>query len=251
MTTQDLYKKYPLIFAKVNGLEIGEGWADLVDQLCDYLQMQTKNNNLQVVATQVKTKFGGLRFYTERATREQQWVIGFVENLSINFCEECGSNQNVGQTSGSWVTTVCQKCFDKNKEKYKDKRLIPISQLRKLNNDGKDSVLSLDVKVVSVATTERPQTAGEQVLAARLKEADKTQMVMDCQNIAELKDVIRKISPVQGTQKLHTADKLIEKIEQIKLLGEFYIMTRTHGLRAKLMELSLYEKRETPNDRPA
>ena len=74
-------------------------------------------------------------------------------------------------------------------------------------------------------------------------------MVQDCQTVAELKDVIKKIAPVQGSQKLYEAEKLLEKIEQVKLLREvdysaLTIMTRTHGLRAKLMELMFYEERE-------
>src|SRR3990172_2008515 len=249
MKSQDLYKKYPAIFANTNGIDIDDGWADLVDQLCDFLQMQTKNNNLQVVATQCKTKFGGLRFYTERVTREQQWVINFVENMSYRICEECGSNENVGQTSGSWITTVCKRCFDKNKEKYGGKTLVLGNDRAKplaVNGEQKPQAKPSPPPIVILTEGEIPPAPDK---PRRWTENEKTQMVQDCQTVAELKDVIKKIAPVQGSQKLYEAEKLLEKIEQVKLLREvdysaLTIMTRTHGLRAKLMELMFYEERE-------
>ena len=69
-----LYEKYPKIFRQKKlsmketcmcwGIEAGDGWYDLIDQLCAQLQFNTdKNRYPQVEATQVKSKFGGLRFY--------------------------------------------------------------------------------------------------------------------------------------------------------------------------------------------
>ena len=70
------------------------------------------NKYTQVVASQVKEKFGGLRFYVNSASSEQHAVISFVENLSYHTCEECGSNKEVTQTTG-WIKTLCSDCLVK------------------------------------------------------------------------------------------------------------------------------------------
>jgi len=59
-----LYTGYPLIFARRPILAVAAGWFDLLDALCRSLQAETSNGGPQVVAQQVKEKFGGLRFYT-------------------------------------------------------------------------------------------------------------------------------------------------------------------------------------------
>jgi len=73
----------------------------------------------QIVASQVKEKFGGLRFYVEGATERQYAVISFIESLSYQVCENCGSMKDIGQTQG-WISTICKECNDKNPDKYKN-----------------------------------------------------------------------------------------------------------------------------------
>lgn len=63
----------------------------------------------QIVASQVKEKFGGLRFYVEGASAEQYAIINWAESLSYHICEICGSTKNIGRTSG-WITTLCEEC---------------------------------------------------------------------------------------------------------------------------------------------
>jgi len=67
------------------------------------------NRYPQVVASQVKEKFGGLRFYVEKASDQQYAVISFVESLSYKVCEKCGSMKDIGRTQG-WITTLCKNC---------------------------------------------------------------------------------------------------------------------------------------------
>ena len=46
------------------GFSCGDGWYLLIDRLCSSLQWDTDTNKYpQVVATQVKEKYGTLRFY--------------------------------------------------------------------------------------------------------------------------------------------------------------------------------------------
>ena len=115
-----LVKKYPKIFQMAGslpqescmawGLSCGDGWYWLIDDLCRELQFNTdKNNQPQVVAAQVKEKFGGLRFYINSGTDEQYAKIHFAETLSYTICEECGTAKGVRQTEG-WIKSLCENC---------------------------------------------------------------------------------------------------------------------------------------------
>ena len=127
---EKLCAKYPKIFvnrqgdmrttAMCWGFECGDGWYNIIDRLCSHLQFNIDHNNRpigdsdvypypQIIATQVKEKFGGLRFYTESATDRQYDVISFVESLSEHTCEKCGSMNHIGNTRG-WIRTLCKEC---------------------------------------------------------------------------------------------------------------------------------------------
>ena len=121
---EKLCAKYPKIFVNRHGdkmktlmcwgFSCGDGWYWLIDRLCSNLQWNTDHNNQpQIVAVQVKEKFGGLRFYVESASPEQYAVISFAESLSYGVCEECGSPHNIGRTSG-WIRTLCETCAGDN-----------------------------------------------------------------------------------------------------------------------------------------
>ncbi len=61
----------------------------------------------QVVAAQVKEKFGGLRFYIDGG---DDWVYGAIsmaEAMSYRTCEVCGGP---GKTRGTgWIRTTCDE----------------------------------------------------------------------------------------------------------------------------------------------
>lgn len=120
-----LYKKYPKIFVQKDwdvmktcmcwGIECGDGWYNLIDELCSSLQFHTdKNSYPQVETTQVKQKFGGLSFYTNCSDKYLNGYIDFAASMSNTICENCGSNEDVKQTSG-YITTLCSKCLSKHK----------------------------------------------------------------------------------------------------------------------------------------
>jgi len=120
---EKLVEKYPLIFKDINadmkmtamcwGFECDDGWYWLIDNLCDSIQSYIDNNKHltieQIVATQVKEKFGGLRFYVNGGNEYIDGMVSFAENLSYRICEDCGSTENVTQSDG-WIYTRCEKC---------------------------------------------------------------------------------------------------------------------------------------------
>jgi hypothetical protein len=118
---EQLCAKYPKIFVNRNadmqttamcwGFECGDGWYNILDQLCANIQHHTDWHNRetvkvpQVVASQVKEKFGGLRFYYDGGDDYISGVASMAESMSVVTCEECGAP---GQQRGrGWIYTAC------------------------------------------------------------------------------------------------------------------------------------------------
>lgn len=110
------------------GFECGDGWFQIVNQLCNniqhYLDWQNKDSEVvpQVVATQVKEKFGTLRFYYDGGDSKIDGMVRMAESMSGVTCEECGKP---GETrSGGWVRVLCDEHEairqQKNKERHGD-----------------------------------------------------------------------------------------------------------------------------------
>jgi hypothetical protein len=110
-----LVKKFPTIFKRVHYIECGVGWYDLLYKLCqDIIKHDPKH---RVVASQVKEKFGGLRFYTDYYDKKTGALIDKAERESYKICEVCGSRSGVKQTSG-WVISLCPKHYKENTRKW-------------------------------------------------------------------------------------------------------------------------------------
>ena len=156
-----LVEKYPKIFVnryedKMKtlmcwGFEHNDGWFWLIDQLCESIQNHIDSNNKyssedkqisQVVADQVKEKFGGLRFYHSGGDRHIEGMVSMAENMSYSICEFCGSTENVGSTSG-WIYTICKECYDTSDKRisslkwneHEDKKIEICKELRKIKLD--------------------------------------------------------------------------------------------------------------------
>lgn len=93
------------------GLEINNGWLNLVYELCqkldDMVEYETGDSKFQVA--QIKEKFGGLRFYVYEATKEMYDLINEYEEKSYRVCEVCGKPGYTRPTG--YITTVCRKHF--------------------------------------------------------------------------------------------------------------------------------------------
>ena len=140
------------------GFDHGDGWYNIIDVLCgmltnDYRQAQSRYESIKdkvdqprwegskdiitqekideskvgmdeeaakvPVASQVKEKFGGLRFYVNGATDKHLNFISFAENMSYRTCEECGAPGKI-YTDG-WHRTLCDThaAMDGRTEEYK------------------------------------------------------------------------------------------------------------------------------------
>lgn len=109
-----LCTRYPAIFLdeeangpELFGFECGDGWFTLIDAACQLIQRHVDATDArQPMASQVKEKFGGLRFYCRRSNDYTGAVVDLVESLSSHVCEVCGA---LGKTVSlfGWVHTRC------------------------------------------------------------------------------------------------------------------------------------------------
>jgi len=85
------------------GLEcVGRGWAGLVGRCYDVTDRH------HVVVTQVKEKFGGLRFYVGSAMPGVFDQIDEITKESYKICERCG--EPGVPRKGGWILTLCDAC---------------------------------------------------------------------------------------------------------------------------------------------
>ena len=167
---KELCEKYPEIFkdrysprresCMSFGCDVGDGWFDLLDVLCgqvqhhvDHLferqtylvksgQMKSEDvkskEHFQVVAAQVKEKFGGLRFYVHGADPEVLGMISMAESMSYRICEQCG-NPARSNNDGGWIHTLCSPCRSKYKE-IQAKRWASVEAALKKDSDESQKV---------------------------------------------------------------------------------------------------------------
>ena len=119
---EELCRKYPKIFINRNkpmtetvmcwGFNCGDGWYNIIDSLCFSIQgyVDWKNERTmfpQVIALQVKQKFGRLMFYVDNADERINGMIEVAEALSILTCERCGSPGKL--VNFGWLATLCDE----------------------------------------------------------------------------------------------------------------------------------------------
>lgn len=80
-----------------------DGWLDLIQELIEKLIDAGWNKEV----TQVKEKFGGLRFYINEGTDEIFDIIEEYCQKSYKICEICGEEGKNINNNG-WYKTVCE-----------------------------------------------------------------------------------------------------------------------------------------------
>jgi hypothetical protein len=161
-----LVKRFPKIFKDYRtdprqspmafGFECGDGWFQLIYDLCSDIESICKESGIEVTAVQVKEKFGGLRFYFHNTIKEtflsgihfkiRTWMfdhkygikywkiidlkrylwktpeekiedlVSNAEDKSFKICEQCGKP---GKRLGKfWIYTMCEKCAEEKGVKY-------------------------------------------------------------------------------------------------------------------------------------
>lgn len=114
--TNLLYTKLiwnPFLFPLLNKLphedyiRIAEFWSPRIS-----LYEPPKKTIQQVVAKQIKEKFGTLTFYYSGGDAYIRGCVSMASCLSNYVCERCGiSNDTVSKTDSYWIRTLCKSCF--------------------------------------------------------------------------------------------------------------------------------------------
>jgi len=116
-----LLQKYPKIFRQKNlsmketcmcwGIATPDSWYDILDNLCNVIQKKVNEKGYhQVEATQVKEKFGYLRFYTNFCYDDIEDEINKAERETKEICALCGSKENIKCPKGWWIIYLCHLC---------------------------------------------------------------------------------------------------------------------------------------------
>ena len=143
---QHIREKYPKIFSQRCEMSIGDGWYDIIDMLCGNIQNRIDNvadqrkwaikwnkdvNDPdydwsdkasfikreerevpelieQVVVTQIKEKFGTLRFYYHGGDDYIRGLEAMAESMTARTCEDCGC-PGVARSSKmvKWIRVLC------------------------------------------------------------------------------------------------------------------------------------------------
>lgn len=97
------------------GIECKDGWYFILRNLLECIHNYCKYNKKEYPnITQIKEKYGVLNVYIHGADDFITGMVRFAEYLSSRTCEECGTTENVGKTTGGWIFTYCEKCFNEN-----------------------------------------------------------------------------------------------------------------------------------------
>lgn len=116
------YNGDPMLTCMAYGLDTGDGWFKLLDELMEKMQClcdswTTAEREVQVVAAQIKSKYASLRFYVyiHGANKTESNIIydliDAAEQQSLVTCEECGALGSVN-TKG-WHRVLCDAHWPK------------------------------------------------------------------------------------------------------------------------------------------
>lgn len=119
---EEMTKKYPNLYRMNTFIECGPGWFPLLDDLSKGLELMILELKLQQgkdileieedselpCVTQVKEKYGSLRFYMSEFTDNMEELIEKAEKKSSETCEGCGKKGRV--VSECWHNCVCEDC---------------------------------------------------------------------------------------------------------------------------------------------
>lgn len=122
---RELIENFPILYGLCNdnnneiyhcmtlfGFECGDGWFNLIYNLSEKIETYNKSLSPDVEpirATQVKEKYGTLRFYTNYGTDEIFDLIDEAETQSAKICESCGAPGLLREKNG-WFYTSCLDC---------------------------------------------------------------------------------------------------------------------------------------------
>lgn len=107
-TQEQYYLKFVLEYnARIDEAEATGDWSTFPSfWYRNRKEIPVVPDKLQV--TQIKEKFGGLRFYYTGGSDYYRGLVDLVENMSYHICDVCGHPGTLNQRSG-WLRTRCEE----------------------------------------------------------------------------------------------------------------------------------------------
>ena len=122
-----LLKRYPELYRQRHlpmtetcmcwGFDVGDGWYKILAKLSKKLDAYAKEKAIKLEVTQVKEKFGTLRFYLNQSDDAIDKMVAAAEAASSTTCEVCGSVYRAKLNNGPWYKVRCEKCRKEEKKK--------------------------------------------------------------------------------------------------------------------------------------
>ena len=100
--------RFPVLFADIGrcGFSPPSGWLGIVARLSEKLAVDGSIRCLQV-----KSKFGGLRYYLGSAPEWAHAAVSEAEAETAHTCEQCGSGEaSESANERGWLSTLCAAC---------------------------------------------------------------------------------------------------------------------------------------------
>jgi len=128
-TKEQILNDFPRLFKNKNsciyGLETNDGWNDLIynvssliEDAIEYRMNLQEEGKSECYAIQIKSKFGGLRFYVSFDDPYVNGIIALAEKLSYSMCEFCGQKASLVEIK-KWYWTLCTEHYMKELERKK------------------------------------------------------------------------------------------------------------------------------------
>jgi hypothetical protein len=135
--SRKLHKKFPFFKGHYGwGLpfECMDGWFQLIWDLSEELEQIAKEEGIELYVSQVKSKYGTLRYYLGAETDRMSDVIDRYEEISAHTCEVCGKEGHLALYKG-WWDTLCY--WHWSKLKFNDKWNRMKHRIKSLTNKRK------------------------------------------------------------------------------------------------------------------
>ena len=102
---ENLVARYPML--QDGGYpRVGDGWRQILEILCEGIDRESKASGIKIQVTQIKEKYGGLRYYTNVGNDKIFSLIDVAERASEVTCEACGAPGKI-LILGGWYKACC------------------------------------------------------------------------------------------------------------------------------------------------
>jgi hypothetical protein len=153
---EDMAKRWPDLMSKSQQdyLGVGKGWIHILDTLFSLLSYRIERDRAMLkhamenpgaavpysideleamvareykrlpVITQIKEKFGALRFYYEGNVAEEViYYVDFAQAISARTCEVCGAAGE--KRNNGWVKTLCDVHHKEREAEFEASKVVP------------------------------------------------------------------------------------------------------------------------------